>query len=259
MGAAVAAVLIRRAVGVFAAVTTVWAAAVAGVAPSAGAVTSADPTFWDMLPTPFSPNGDGVRDTTQARFDLPFTESTSISVTNSVGATVRGPIALGSLTEGTHHWTWAGRTNSSTRAADGTYRVTINTTAVRDGVTVHGQASRTVRLDTVAPRMSDITANKTTFDPSPVGYQGEWFFAYVTVYEPVTLALRIWNSNGQVVDLDYFHFGSGAGGGGQAFSGWDGEIADRLAPAGAYSWRWFVRDTAGNRRISAARTVNVAY
>jgi flagellar hook assembly protein FlgD len=99
-----------------------------------------------VAPRPFSPNGDGRRETTTVTFELARTATTRVLVLYGGEriATLR-PAAV--LPAGSQSFVWDGRTRSGTRAVDRRYTVRAEATTSL-GTRV---LSRTVRLDTSPP------------------------------------------------------------------------------------------------------------
>jgi flagellar hook assembly protein FlgD len=106
-----------------------------------------------VAPRPFSPNGDGRRETTTVTFELARTATTRVLVRYGGEriATLR-PAAV--LPAGLQSFVWDGRTRSGTRAVDRRYTVRVEATTSL-GTRV---LSRTVRLDTTPPGLRIATA-----------------------------------------------------------------------------------------------------
>jgi flagellar hook assembly protein FlgD len=100
----------------------------------------------DVAPRPFSPNGDGRRETTTVAFELARTATVRVLVFHAGRrvATVRSAIGLPA---GPQSFAWDGRDRSGIRASDGRHTVRVEATTSL-GTRV---LSRRVRLDTVPP------------------------------------------------------------------------------------------------------------
>jgi flagellar hook assembly protein FlgD len=112
-----------------------------------------------VAPRPFSPNGDGRRETTTVTFELvrPATTRVLVRYRNQRVATLR---SAADLQAGLQSFVWDGRTRRGTRAADRRYTVRVEATTPL-GTRV---LSRRVRLDTTPPavRISRAVAGRRT-------------------------------------------------------------------------------------------------
>jgi hypothetical protein len=111
-------------------------------------------TVSDAAPTPFSPNADGIRDTTALSYTISVTATTSVVVKDTGNATVRALRAPASQAAGTYQIAWDGAADGGTAAPDGDYTIVV-TAATSQGTAT---AVRGVRLDAMPPQ--------TTQDPA---------------------------------------------------------------------------------------------
>ena len=204
------------------------------------------PNITSASPVVFSPNGDGRLDTTTLTLRLPDRESASWRVVSSSGAAVTAPRALGLVAAGDHRFTWNGRNAAGNRAADATYRVVVTTTASVSGVTLHGTASRTVRVDTRAPVLAAVTGTGATVYPVIDGFHDSIPLT-VRLDEASRVTTTIINSAGGVVRT---LVGSVAAP--STFrTSWNGRTASgSLLPAGTYRFSMISQDAASNRRTT---------
>ena len=113
--------------------------------------------------TYFSPNGDRRLDRAHIRFTL--TRSARVRVTvRDDGATVRGPVRLGTLSRGRHVWRWDGRTDGGAVAADQDYRVDLKAVTRTRTQTTKTHAV----VDTVRPRGQLVSSRPTVFPQATV-------------------------------------------------------------------------------------------
>jgi probable HAF family extracellular repeat protein len=102
-------------------------------------------------PDPFSPNGDGVKDSTTISFTLDEFSLTTLRIYDSSSTLIR-TTNLGNRGDGPHFVSWDGRNDAGSVAADGAYTYTL------EGVDALGNAavprSGTVVVDTAAPAVS---------------------------------------------------------------------------------------------------------
>lgn len=126
------------------------------------------PTITSAAPTPFSPNGDGVRDTTKIGYSLPDTETVTWKVTGPTG-TVKDAVTLGTLMAGNRSFVWNGKTTTGTAVPDGTYAIVLSTAATVSGRKLQGRVTKNVTVDRTAPKISAATGDGTTIYPSGGG------------------------------------------------------------------------------------------
>ena len=104
-------------------------------------------------PSPFSPNGDGRRESLAIGFGLAGEASTSVRVFRGTAAVTT--LHTGRLGEGTHAFAWDGRANGR-RVPDSRLRIVVEaTTALGRRV-----LSKDVVLDSAAPRVASLTARR---------------------------------------------------------------------------------------------------
>ena len=170
--------------------------------------------------TAFSPNGDGHRDVLPLRFRL--TERARVTVRIAgVGAT-----DLGTRGPGVHRWRWDGR-----GAADGAYPIRLVARTAPGEVDV-------ARWTAVVDRGAEIAAveirlNRRTLYPATPGKHDEiWMHS---THSGNATELAVLDADGEVVAEHRF----------RQWGSWDG---DGLPP-GEYTFRFFVHDSAGNRRF----------
>ncbi len=113
--------------------------------------------------TYFSPNGDRRLDRAHIRFTLNKSARVKVTVRDD-GATVRGPVRLGTLSRGRHVWTWDGRTDGGAVAADQRYRVGLKA--------VTGTRTQTTKthavVATVRPRGQLVSSRPTVYPQATV-------------------------------------------------------------------------------------------
>jgi hypothetical protein len=162
-------------------------------------------------------------------------------------------VRLGKLAKGTHVVVWNGLRNSGTRAANGRYTAYVSTSGVVASTTLYGYATRTVRLDTVAPSLS-LSGMATSVYPVRDGYRDSLTVKAAT-NEPGVLTMTVRDGAGKPVrTLSLSHGGTGT------FAlVWNGRTsAGALLPAGTYSYAVVSQDVALNRRSSARYTVGLS-
>ena len=188
----------------------------------------------------FSPNGDGTLDTVKVALTATGVSSWGFSAAPVSGGTVDTAVRTASGTGSAPAFTWDGKTNGGTGAADGTYRLTLwgaNTAGTK--------ATKTwdVVLDTDAPGVGS-SASLPSFSPNADGMTDTVVLSW-TLDEAAKGSARIVRSSGGT--LTTYRSWSVAGNGSVM---WDGRTANGTAvPDGRYLLRVDVRDTAGNPTV----------
>ena len=180
------------------------------------------------------------RTSTKVTYRLPDTETGTLKFIRS-GHTYR-TVALGTHRAGTYSWTWNGTSNGTTHVPDGTYTAQLSTTATRSGVSLHGTASKTVRLDRTAPRLTSITGNHAGFYPYHDGYRDTFAPAF-TLNEAGWVTLTVRDTHGHTLRVlkGYRHAG-------RTSLGWSGYTSSGHRFAGTFYWYLTSQDSVGNRR-----------
>jgi flagellar hook assembly protein FlgD len=112
--------------------------------------------FLTATPRTFSPNGDGVKDSTTLGYTLTRRATVALDITRA-GETVRD-LGQASLAAGTHAHVWDGLLTDGTRAVSGTYRLRVAATSTLGAV----GASRTIVVDRYRPRLTAPTGVSVT-------------------------------------------------------------------------------------------------
>ena len=84
-----------------------WCATDHPSAPVSITVARLSPTIASLTPTPFSPDGDGVKDATTLTYALDVASDVTISVIRPDDS-IFYSVHLGTLSAGSHTWTWHG-------------------------------------------------------------------------------------------------------------------------------------------------------
>src|SRR5687767_4631144 len=106
-------------------------------------------------PSHFSPNGDGVRDTSVVGFDLSEPASISCMDVDAEGAEVCRIISDKRLAGDTkHRFTWDGRDDAGNVVKDGTYRMRV----VRRDESRVIDSTKKITIDRVPPRVTLLSA-----------------------------------------------------------------------------------------------------
>lgn len=208
-------------------------------------------------PSPFSPNGDGRRDSATLTYRLEQPQTVDLRITTASGAVVRSGRLGTSRPAGTYTWTWNGRTNAGTLLGDGTYRVEVRTSrTLSGGVVVQGSAAASVRLDRTRPALGAPTRSPATVYPVVDGYSDSTRLGVTTNEALSVLEARVFNSAGSLVRTVRV----GAQPAGTRSVLWNGRTSGGSAvPAGTYTFQLVAFDVAGNASLTARTTVGVSW
>jgi hypothetical protein len=105
-------------------------------------------------PSPFSPNGDGAKDTTSVSYSLSEAGALTVRVVNAGGTVVRTLLDAAPRSGGPGTVVWDGRSDGGVVVADGTYTVRASAGA--------SNAAATVVVDRSAPAKPVVTSPKKT-------------------------------------------------------------------------------------------------
>ena len=196
-----------------------------------------------------SPNGDGVLDKAQLSVRITAAADWRITLRASGGGTLRSWSGQGAAAA----VTWGG-TAGGKLVADGVYTLELTATSAA-GETAG--ATRTITVDTTAPRLAQAGAAPRTFSPNGDA-QAETAAVSYSPAEACTVRVGILDAGGNV--RRWLH-GWRARGTGAYTVRWDGRVAagDALtaAPDGTYRFDVERRDKAGNiARLGIAVTVD---
>ncbi|WP_375477061.1 S8 family serine peptidase [uncultured Jatrophihabitans sp.] len=194
----------------------------------------------------FSPNGDGVRDTTTLTYSLRRRAAMVFEVRTPTGLVVRH-LRLGKKSAGRHTITWAGRNQRGRVLPDGRYFLGLR--AARGNLA--GYAQTRVVIDTVAPELKRPNTKTKLFYPARDGYRDR-FSAHVTVGAGL-LRLVLRDVDGRVVRSIDRRVAAG-----RRTISWNGRGAYGQVAPGRYTWQFVITDSAGNSRSTARRDVRVS-
>ncbi|WP_455383603.1 FlgD immunoglobulin-like domain containing protein [Salinispira pacifica] len=210
----------------------------------------------DTRPTPlslsanplyFSPNGDGVSDTTTLSPDVGLNEGIErfdLTITNGAGNTVRSFSGSGTVPA---TFTWDGTDATGQPAPDGSYSTHMRI-LYQKGNLAEANGPDLV-IDTVAPKIT-ISVDRPVFSPDGDGLRDTLLIHQQSSNEQLWTA-DIRNASGKVVRS--FSFA------GQAPDVvWDGrDSAGNVVPDGVYSYTISATDRAGNRGSAAIDAIRV--
>jgi flagellar hook assembly protein FlgD len=195
-----------------------------------------------------SPNGDGAADQLTLRASLSESAAWRIQIRNGDGDTLDEATGSGNSPA----IAWDGLVDGAP-AADGAYSYAIDATDA--WVNKATTATGTIRVDTTAPSLSNVTPAadaETTFSPNGDGVRDSAGLNGATS-EAGSIAVRVRDT----ADTTVRSFTVSAAAGNVAVT-WDGKnTAGAVVPDGTYDVRLTPRDAAGNSGTGVTRTVTV--
>ncbi len=211
------------------------------------------PAITSVSASPFSPNGDGVRDSVTIGYSLPDTETVSWKVVGPTG-TVKETVVLGTFAKGAHSFVWNGKSTAGPVVADGTYSIVLSTTATVSGRKLAGRATHNVIVDLTAPKITAATDGSTTIYPTG-GSTPAGLAAKVTLDEPGAITMTVRNAGGTLVRTL-----TAAGIAGKTTMTWNGaNSAGAVVTSGTYTWRLKATDASGNVRNAGPFSIDVLH
>jgi flagellar hook assembly protein FlgD len=186
----------------------------------------------------FSPNGDGVRDTTTLHAGLSGADDWTIAVSDATGTVVDSVSGSGQ----TAATTWSGRDAQGRRLPDGLYTAVFSATS---GTGTARPASLHVRIDTVPPTLSAVQLSSPVVSPNGDRLADTVRLGF-SVSETSSVVLVVRNAHGTAVrTLTPVTCRAGS-----AVLVWDGKASGagglEAAPDGVYSLTLKATDAAGN-------------
>ena len=173
------------------------AVAPVGVAPAAGGMPQpAGPMLSVAVSNPwFSPNRDGVKDTTSVEVSVEAPATVDVSVLDATGAVVAAPATGLGVQAGTTAVVWDGRAADGTVVPDGAYTVDVHATDAAGAV---AEATAPVHVDTRRPAF--VWRGVT---PEPVTSEQDVRFSWDATDQSPTLAvtLQVWGPLGVLASV----------------------------------------------------------
>lgn len=191
---------------------------------------------FSLSPNPFSPNGDGSKDSTIVKASFSETVQYTLQIKNGSDYLMRAWNGI----DASLQITWDGKNSSGTKVPDGTYNV-ILTGASLIGVPLVLNGTLTVTVDTEQPAVTGFSVTPTSFNPQ----LGRTTRINYTLSENCYVTIKIYNSTGALKGtlLNGVLQTSGLNS-----VVWNGKDNSNIAvPSGTYTIRIYVSDTSGNR------------
>jgi flagellar hook assembly protein FlgD len=210
-----------------------------------------DPKIYSPTATPaaFSPNGDGVRDTVLLHAGLSSVDAWTITLSDASGAVVARFSGIGQVASAV----WNGRDATGKRVPDGAY---VASFAASDANGTARPAKAVVRIDTVSPQFTGLTASPTVVSPNGDRFADSAALDF-GLSETSGVGLTVLDANGTVVRT----VAAVTEAAGSRRLVWDGKVSSggalAAAPDGAYQVVLRATDAAGNHSTaSVAVTVD---
>jgi aryl-phospho-beta-D-glucosidase BglC (GH1 family)/flagellar hook assembly protein FlgD len=185
---------------------------------------------------PFSPNGDGRKESTTLKATLNHTANWTLQVKTTAGTVIRTFSGSGISV----NQAWDGKNSSGVRAADGTYSYVVTAIDAGGGV---ASGSSQVTMDTVASVISGLGDIPDPFKPST----GQKTTISFTLSESAYVTLQVYNSGGTLVRTLLSNSYKTTLSHSVVWNGKNNSGA--VVPAGIYTYKLSVEDKAQNRPI----------
>lgn len=212
---------------------------------------SADVTAGPVTQPVFTPNGDGVRDTTSMDYTTAGTQHVTVSVVRAADQAPVRTFPGQDLPAGTRTVTWDGRDDAGLAVDDGRYTIRVDTV---DAGGRAGLVTGSTVIDVTRPTFAFSALPATAFYPVVDGYQ-DTFRPQVLASEASVLTFVVRNAAGTVRRT----LTKSVAGAGTTSLTWDGkDDAGRALPSGAYSWTVRATDPAGLTFSSRARDITLS-
>jgi hypothetical protein len=194
-------------------------------------------------PAHFSPNADGVRDSTMIGFDLSEPASVSFMVVDAEGTEIRRIVSDRRLAgDAKHRFTWDGRDDAGSVVKDGTYRMRV----VRRDESRVIDSTKKITVDRVPPQVTLLSATPSVI---ATGLPGETPSVRLRYRGPKNTApvYRVFRTGGEGAPRLVRRFRGRP----DRTATWDGRLSAGIertkpAPEGDYAFTVAVRDRAGN-------------
>ena len=210
-----------------------------------------DPKIYSPTATPaaFSPNGDGTRDTARLHAALSSSDAWTVAVSDASGAVVARFSGSGAAASAV----WNGRDAAGKRVPDGTY---VASFSASDANGTARPAKIAVRLDTVSPQVTSLTASPPVISPNGDRFADSVDLAF-GLSETSGVGLTVLDAKGDVVRT----VAALTEAAGSRSLVWDGKVSSGgalvAAPDGTYRVALRATDAAGNHSTaSVAVTVD---
>jgi hypothetical protein len=202
-------------------------------------------------------NHDGVADNVDLAATAPVAGTMRFSIRHGAD-TVRQSVAL-AVGEGVNRtWRWAGTDTSNSLVASGSYTAVLTWQQPNCDAQ---ELTRTITVDNVAPRPASQTARYATFYPREndafIEFKDTDLLRAGGINERASATIQIFPAGSSKV-LKQASLGTIAAGNAAAYR-WNGRRTDgSYLPAGAYAFRFKLRDAVGNIRYTAKTRVNIS-
>lgn len=186
----------------------------------------------------FSPKCGCARGKITIRIKLRHSDVVAVSILDSRSRSVRALVDGVHVSRGVNVFRWDGRTDADTIAKDGVYKAEIHLTGQHRTIVL----PNAIVLDTTAPLVVGVTANRDTFSPDG-DRQADFVRIHYQLSKPAHVNLYL---GGKRILRTYRHPAAGS------FS-WFGRVGGTTLPPGTYALDVGAVDAAGNSTPVAQR------
>src|SRR5207249_460354 len=144
-------------------------------------------------PNPFSPNNDGVKDTTVISYTLSDDATVTVKIYDASNTLVRTLVNAASRSAGANSETWDGKNDSNTVVADGTYTFKIDAS---DASANDSPQSGTATLS--PPAALTTSASPNPFSPNNDGVKDTTAISY-TLSQDAAVTVKIYDAGNTLV------------------------------------------------------------
>ena len=205
---------------------------------------------FEVTPNPFSPNGDGVQDTTSISYSLSDNISTRVTVRLEIRDTSNKIVKtlVDAQTQDTgkvYTYSWDGKDDSGNPSSEGSYTCRI---IALDGSGNSVESTLGITIDTTPPQITDVSLSPNPFSPNSDGVKDTTTISFTLSGAAASQnKVKIRNSSGTLIrTLDDEISPSGGQNGSNSVT-WDGKDENgAFVSDGSYFFEIWAQDAAGN-------------